>query len=83
MPDSVNKQSEWRCQGPVPAQISQAVGRLLETLEEQFDAIVSAMALRTIFETAGFEKVRFVTALEVEKDGKGPFTDFFVTARRA
>jgi 2-polyprenyl-3-methyl-5-hydroxy-6-metoxy-1,4-benzoquinol methylase len=40
-------------------------------------------ALQSTLETAGFEDVRFVTALEFEKDGKGPFTVFFVTARKA
>lgn len=38
-------------------------------------------ALQSTLETAGFEDVQFVTALEVEKEGKGPYTVFFVTAR--
>ena len=41
------------------------------------------MALQSILEATGFEDVHFVTALEVEKDGKGPFAVFLVTARRA
>jgi 2-polyprenyl-3-methyl-5-hydroxy-6-metoxy-1,4-benzoquinol methylase len=40
-------------------------------------------ALQSILEAAGFEDVRFVTALEIEKEGKGPFTVFLVTARKA
>ena len=40
-------------------------------------------ALQSILEAAGFEDVRFVTALEVDKEKKGPFTVFFVTARKA
>lgn len=40
-------------------------------------------ALQSTLETAGFEDVRFATALEIEKEGKGPYTVFFVTARRA
>ena len=41
------------------------------------------VTLQSIFEAAGFENVQFVTALEVEKEGKGPFTVFFVSARKA
>ena len=40
-------------------------------------------ALQSILETAGFEDVQFVTALEVEKEDKGPYTVFLVTARKA
>jgi 2-polyprenyl-3-methyl-5-hydroxy-6-metoxy-1,4-benzoquinol methylase len=40
------------------------------------------VALQSTLQAAGFEDVRFVTALEVEKEGSGPFTVFFVTARR-
>lgn len=40
-------------------------------------------ALQSTLEAAGFEDVRFVTALEIEKDGKGPYSVFFVTARKA
>jgi 2-polyprenyl-3-methyl-5-hydroxy-6-metoxy-1,4-benzoquinol methylase len=39
-------------------------------------------ALQSILEAAGFADVRFVTALEVEKEDKGPFTVFLVTARK-
>jgi 2-polyprenyl-3-methyl-5-hydroxy-6-metoxy-1,4-benzoquinol methylase len=39
--------------------------------------------LQSTLETAGFEDVGFVTALEVEKEGKGPYTVFLVTARKA
>lgn len=41
------------------------------------------MALQSTLEATGFEDVHFVTALEIEKEGKGPFTVFLVTARRA
>ncbi|KPK56756.1 MAG: hypothetical protein AMS21_12475 [Gemmatimonas sp. SG8_38_2] len=41
------------------------------------------VALQSTLETAGFTDVQFVTALEVEKEGKGPFTVFLVTARKA
>ena len=41
------------------------------------------VTLQSIFEAAVFENVQFVTALEVEKEGKGPFTVFFVSARKA
>jgi predicted TPR repeat methyltransferase len=40
-------------------------------------------ALQSILEAAGFEDVQFVTALEIEKEDKGPFTVFLVTARKA
>jgi 2-polyprenyl-3-methyl-5-hydroxy-6-metoxy-1,4-benzoquinol methylase len=40
-------------------------------------------ALQSILEAAGFDDVVFVTALEVEKDGKGPYSVFLVTARKA
>ena len=39
--------------------------------------------LQSILEAAGFSDVTFVTALEVEKEGKGPYPVFLVTARRA
>jgi 2-polyprenyl-3-methyl-5-hydroxy-6-metoxy-1,4-benzoquinol methylase len=39
-------------------------------------------ALQSTLEDAGFEEVQFVTALEVEKEGKGPYTVFLVTARK-
>ena len=39
-------------------------------------------ALQSILEAEEFKDVQFVTALEVEKDGKGPYTVFFVTARK-
>lgn len=38
-------------------------------------------ALQSILEDAGFEHVTFTTALEIEKDGKGPYSVFLVTAR--
>ena len=40
-------------------------------------------ALQSTLEAAGFGDFQFVTALEVDKDGKGPFSVFFVTARKA
>jgi putative AdoMet-dependent methyltransferase len=39
-------------------------------------------ALQSMLEAAGFDDVRFVTALEVEKE-QGRFTVFCVTARRS
>ena len=39
--------------------------------------------LQSTLEAAGFEDVQFVTALEVEKEDKGPYSVFFVTARKA
>ena len=39
--------------------------------------------LQSILASAGFDDIEFVTALDVEKDGKGPYTVFFVTARKA
>ena len=39
-------------------------------------------ALQSTLEAAGFEDVQFVTALEVEKEDKGPYTVFLVTARK-
>jgi len=39
-------------------------------------------ALQSTLEAAGFDEVRFATALEFEKEGKGPYAVFFVTARR-
>jgi len=41
------------------------------------------IALQSTLEATGFADVRFVTALEVEKAGKGPFAVFFVSARKA
>ena len=41
------------------------------------------VTLQSTLEIAGFDDVQFVTALEVEKEGKGPFTVFLVTARKA
>jgi putative AdoMet-dependent methyltransferase len=40
-------------------------------------------ALQSTLEAAGFEDVQFVTALEVEKEDKGPYTVFLVTSRKA
>lgn len=39
-------------------------------------------ALQSTLEAAGFDEVWFATALEFEKEGKGPYAVFFVTARR-
>jgi 2-polyprenyl-3-methyl-5-hydroxy-6-metoxy-1,4-benzoquinol methylase len=38
--------------------------------------------LKSTLEAAGFEDVQFITALEFEKEGKGPFTVFLVNARK-
>ena len=38
--------------------------------------------LQSTLEAAGFREVRFVTALEVEKEGKGSYPIFLVTARK-
>lgn len=38
--------------------------------------------LQATLEAAGFEDIQFVTALEVEKEGRGPYTVFLVTARK-
>jgi 2-polyprenyl-3-methyl-5-hydroxy-6-metoxy-1,4-benzoquinol methylase len=38
--------------------------------------------LQSTLEASGFEDVRFTTALEIEKEGRGSFPVFFVTARK-
>lgn len=40
-------------------------------------------ALQSALAAAGFEEVQFVTALEFEKEGRGPYSVFLVTARKA
>lgn len=40
-------------------------------------------ALHSTLAAAGFEEVQFVTALEIQKEGKGPYSVFLVTARKA
>lgn len=39
--------------------------------------------LQTMLDAAGFEDVRFVTALDVEKAGRGAYPIFLVTARKS